>query len=182
MIDCGDRAERFLSVSAMSNETRPIVVAPRPVRLASALFAARRQDGDDLKLSFFADITTPEPADRHSRPPSHSPHRPPSSGLSSEALDEFLSILRPSFMRKPRGGTFPNFLPERPLAFRPLPRADSDPASATRDDQSSPVEHVTDTRLVQADPQADARQWFSSSLLCKCHTWLNPKISLTLLI
>ncbi|KAF9532323.1 hypothetical protein CPB83DRAFT_847649 [Crepidotus variabilis] len=156
----------------MSND-RPIVIAPRPVRLASSLFA-RRQDATDF--SFIADIrrdsTSPDSApDRHSaRPPS-------SSALPSEALDEFLSILRPSFMRKPRPVPFPAFLnPDRPLALRSFPRVESSPDPSCAVNNSSPV-NVPDDHLLTPSPSqtddikfvqpdiSDARQWFSSTLL-----------------
>ncbi|CAA7267912.1 unnamed protein product [Cyclocybe aegerita] len=154
---------------AMSNES-PIVVAPRPVRLASAFFS-RRQDTEDLKVSFFADIReSPSPASAEqprslSRSPSYS--RPPSSALPSEALDEFLSILRPTFARKPRPAAFPAFLPERPLAFRPLQRIDG-PAPADRADLDPRDDHLPTpdehTEPRQPQQELDVR-WFSSSLL-----------------
>jgi len=136
----------------MSNE-RPIVVAPRPVRLAT-LFTRK----PDSEFSFIADITT-EPPDRTSRPPS-------AAALPPEALDEFLSILRPSFLRKPRSVSFPSLLPDRPVSLRQFPRVDSradivsyDPLVA--DDNPSPThfDYSADIRLPLPEP--DARQWFS---------------------
>lgn len=148
----------------MSNE-RPIVVAPRPVRLAT-LFT-RKQDSE---FSFIAD-TTPEPPDRTSRPPSST-----TAALPPEALDEFLSILRPSFLRKPRSVTFPSFLPDRPIALWQFPRVDSradkvayDLCAAVADDSTlmnaslTQVDDYADLRVIQ--PEQDARQWFSSTLL-----------------
>lgn len=146
----------------MSNE-RPILVAPRPVRLASTFFN-RKQETD---FTIIAEIS-PDPQDRLSRPPS-------SAALPSEALDEFLSILKPSFMRKPRSVTFPTFLQERPLALWQLPRVDSrteprDAGATVCEDHllclSSTTEHSTDIRLLH--PDSDARQWFSSTILGKC--------------
>jgi len=146
----------------MSTE-RPIVVAPRPVRLGT-LFT-RKQDSE---FSFIADITT-DPPDRASRPPS-------AAALPPEALDEFLSILRPSFLRKPRSVTFPSFLTDRPIALRQLPRVDSradkvayDLCAAVADDSTlmnaslTQVDDYADLRVIQPEP--DARQWFSSTLL-----------------
>lgn len=152
------RLIRTLTIPAMSNE-RPIVVAPRPVRLAT-LFT-RKQDSE---FSFIADITT-EPPDRSSRPPS-------AAALPPEALDEFLSILRPSFLRKPRSVTFPSLLPDRPIALRQFPRVDSRADIVSYDScgldnavNASPThfEYSADIRVPQAE--SDARQWFSSTLL-----------------
>ena|SRR6266511_2774898 len=149
----------------MSNE-RPIVVAPRPVRLG-ALFS-RRQDTD---FAFIADISSPDTPDRLSRPPSTT-----ATTLPPEALDEFLSILKPSFLRKPRSVPFPAFLQDRPLALRQLPRVDSrtdnlsrEQAASLSDDfnpittSPSQVDNQIDSRLVS--PDSDTRQWFSSTLL-----------------
>jgi hypothetical protein len=149
----------------MSNE-RLIVVAPRPVRLAT-LFT-RRQDSE---FSFIADITT-EPPDRTSRPPSST-----TAALPPEALDEFLTILRPSFLRKPRSVTFPSLLPDRSIALRQFPRVDSRAdkvayescGSVVADDNTSvnpsptQLDYSAEIRVVQPEP--DARQWFSSTLL-----------------
>ena len=142
----------------MSTE-RPIVVAPRPVRLAT-LFT-RKQDSE---FAFIADLTT-EPPDRTSRPPSST-----AVGLPAEALDEFFSILRPSFLRKPRSVTFPSFLPDR---LRQFPRVDSGADKVSYDScaddntsvNASPtqVDYSIDLRVAQ--PDLDARQWFSSTLL-----------------
>lgn len=149
----------------MSND-QPIVVAPRPVRLG-AIFT-RRQDTD---FAFIADISSPDPPDRLSRPPSTT-----ATTLPSEALDEFLSILKPSFLRKPRSVSFPAFLPDRPLALRQLPRVDSrtdnlvrDPCASSSDDvdpittSPSHMDNSLDSRLFS--PDSDTRQWFSSALL-----------------
>jgi len=152
----------------MSND-RPIVVAPRPVHLG-ALFT-RRQDTD---FAFIADISSPDTPDRLSRPPSTT-----TTTLPPEALDEFLSILKPSFLRMPRSVSFPAFLPDRPLALRQLPRVDSrtdnlgrdpcaQPASSSDDidpitTSPSHIDNSLDSRLFF--PDSDTRQWFSSTLL-----------------
>ena len=137
----------------MSNE-RPNVVAPRPVRLANSFFQR-----DDLKVSFYADIADiAEP---------HSPDRPrwvsrlptlsipliftfSSSALQTEALEEFLSILRPSFLRKPRS-----------LTTKPRHRLDvtSDHHNLDSRDLTTPP----GTQDIHVEPDA---RWFSSSLLC----------------
>jgi len=118
----------------MSNE-RLNVVAPRPVRIANSFFQK-----DDLKVSFYADIA--DIADKQS------PDRPRST-LQTEALEEFLSILRPSFLRKPRA-----------LATRPRHRLDatSDHYSPESHDLTTPP----DTQDIHLEPDA---RWFSSSLL-----------------
>jgi len=79
----------------------PVLVAPRPVRLASGQHTAYNRPGhdraritesssiDDFKVALFSD--TPSDKDLSS------PRSSPRSGLPSEALEEFLSILRPSF-------------------------------------------------------------------------------------
>ncbi|KDR81466.1 hypothetical protein GALMADRAFT_239415 [Galerina marginata CBS 339.88] len=124
----------------MSNET-PIVVAPRPVRLSSAFFTCR-QDSDDLRLAF----NVPESLSRASS----------RSALPSEALEEFLSILTPSFLHKPRSLTF---LPDRNISLRPVQhRIDHD----SRDDLQQPESPKSDSKPAQVD--SDAR-WFSSVFL-----------------
>ncbi|KAG6854924.1 hypothetical protein C0991_009747 [Blastosporella zonata] len=86
----------------MSFSDYPLVVAPRPVRLTSAYHAivnrahttheciriAETNPLDDFKLALFADPSDKDPT---------SPRASPRSPLPSEALEEFLSILRPSF-------------------------------------------------------------------------------------
>jgi hypothetical protein len=74
-----------------------------------------------------------------------------SSTLQTEALEEFLSILRPSFLRKPRF-----------LTTKPRHRLDvtSDHHSLDSRDLSTPP----DTQDIHVD--LDTR-WFSSSLLCE---------------
>ncbi|KAF8226881.1 hypothetical protein L208DRAFT_1424918 [Tricholoma matsutake] len=79
----------------------PVLVAPRPVRLASGQYTtynrphherARIVDTssiDDFKVALFSD----SPPDKDLSSPRSSPR----SALPSEALEEFLSILRPSF-------------------------------------------------------------------------------------
>jgi hypothetical protein len=73
-----------------------------------------------------------------------------SSALQTEALEEFLSILRPSFLRKPRS-----------LTTKPRHRLD-----VTSDHYSLDSRDLTTPPNAQ-DIHPDAR-WFSSSLLCAC--------------
>jgi len=112
------------------------VVAPRPVRLANSFFQR-----DDLKVSFHADI-----ADIAEK--THSPDRP-RSALQTEALEEFLSILRPSFLRKPRS-----------LTTKPRHRLDvpSDHYNLDARDLTTPP----GTQDIHFEPDT---RWFSSSLL-----------------
>ncbi|KAF8969917.1 hypothetical protein BDZ97DRAFT_1754329 [Flammula alnicola] len=85
----------------MSNEA-PIVVAPRPVRLSQTFFHLRQDSDDNLKLASMSQTAVLLLADLCKS----------SSALPSEALEEFLSILTPSFLRKPRSLTFPAILPD----------------------------------------------------------------------
>jgi len=118
----------------MSNE-RPNLVAPRPVRLSNTFFQR-----DDLKVSFYADI-----ADIADKP--RSPDRP-CSAFQTEALEEFLSILRPSFMRKPRS-----------LTTKPRHRLDvADHHNIDSRDLTTPP----GMQDIHVEPDA---RWFSSSLL-----------------
>ena len=73
-----------------------------------------------------------------------------SSALQTEALEEFLSILRPSFLRKPRS-----------LTTKPRHRLDvtSDHHSLDSRDLTTPLE----TQDIHIDPDV---RWFSSSILC----------------
>lgn len=138
----------------MSNE-RLNVLAPRPIRVVANSFFQK----DDLKVSFYADIA--DIADKQSpdRPwwvfsPSHTVHSiiytVSSSAFQTEALEEFLSILRPSLLRKPRA-----------LAARPRHRLDAtyDHYSPESHDLATPP----DTQDIHLEPDA---RWFSSSLLC----------------
>jgi len=79
----------------------PTLVAPRPVRLNSgqhAIFTRSYHDRvrvtdsnglDDFKVALFSDSSSDKDT--------ASPRSSPRSGLPTEALEEFLSILRPSF-------------------------------------------------------------------------------------
>ncbi|PPQ78519.1 hypothetical protein CVT25_011791 [Psilocybe cyanescens] len=122
----------------MSNNENPIVVAPRPVRLSSTFFSSD-------KLAF----NVPDSLSRTSS----------RSALPSEALEEFLSILTPSFLHKPRSLAFPAFMPERNINFRQVQqRLELD----SRDNSLHPESPKLDSKPAQAD--TDVR-WFSSVLL-----------------
>ncbi|KAH9484152.1 hypothetical protein JR316_0003632 [Psilocybe cubensis] len=119
----------------MSNNEIPIVVAPRPVRLSPSFFAADR-------IAF----NVPEALSRASS----------RSALPSEALEEFLSILTPSFIHKPRSIAFPALLPDRNISFRQVQQLD------THDSSLNPESPKSDSK--PAHVETDVR-WFSSVLL-----------------
>ncbi|KAF8905971.1 hypothetical protein CPB84DRAFT_1770696 [Gymnopilus junonius] len=127
----------------MSNEA-PIVIAPRPVRLTSSFFTYK-QDSDDVKLAFNV------PESSSSRSP-----------LPSEALEEFLSILTPSLLHKPRTLAFPTLLPERNIALYPAQIRPDQTPSPRDDPQRIPEAPKSDSKSGQVD--FDSR-WFSSVLL-----------------
>ncbi|KAF7311560.1 hypothetical protein MKEN_01058500 [Mycena kentingensis (nom. inval.)] len=80
----------------------PVLVAPRPVRFANSLITTRNrilQEPERAK-SAASDENNPavDPLDKDIPPSQRSS---PRSGLPSEALEEFLSILRPAFFPPP---------------------------------------------------------------------------------
>jgi len=108
------------------SDNLPVLVAPRPVRLTASSLRLRpkhsqsqhdRSLSSDYRCPFYQDT----PSDRE-RPPSSSssssPRSSPRSGLPTEALEEFLSILKPSFFQpsspRIRRHTQPAFQQERP--------------------------------------------------------------------
>ncbi|KAF8078098.1 hypothetical protein FPV67DRAFT_1464136 [Lyophyllum atratum] len=122
-----------------STNDYPILVAPRPVRLSSAYhaIASRAHAGhdrvriseantiDDFKAALFSDSSSDKDQ--------VSPRSSPRSGLPTEALEEFLSILRPSFfpsvspvLRTRRQGTtsLPAFSQERSFSYKARGRLD----------------------------------------------------------
>ncbi|KAF9458661.1 hypothetical protein BDZ94DRAFT_1325368 [Collybia nuda] len=108
----------------------PVLVAPRPVRLTSGHHAiitrshherVRINDSnglDDFKVSLFSDSSSDKDL--------ASPRSSPRSGLPSEALEEFLSILRPSFFpptspilrTRRQGASLPTFQHERSFSYK----------------------------------------------------------------
>ncbi|KAF4614903.1 hypothetical protein D9613_002915 [Agrocybe pediades] len=125
----------------MLNET-PTVVAPRPVRLSTTFFTRT----DDQMLAY----TVPD-SNTHSRAPSRS-------ALSSEALDEFFSIL----IHQPRSLTFPAFLADHNFNLRTTPqRGEREQPSASARAAESPK---LDSNEAQAQVDTGVR-WFSSVFL-----------------
>ncbi|KAF9001905.1 hypothetical protein BDQ17DRAFT_1357695 [Cyathus striatus] len=109
----------------------PVLVAPRPVRLTSHVVFNRSSSTPVRLLSASPD--PPRSPDPLSDKPLPSSRASPRSALSSEALEEFLSILRPSFFpptsptlrpRRP-GSTLPPFHYERHFAFKSRPRIET---------------------------------------------------------
>ncbi|KAJ7470280.1 hypothetical protein FB451DRAFT_1037641 [Mycena latifolia] len=109
----------------------PVLVAPRPVRLNTFLTRSRMLFGPDhLERVRFSDENSDiddrkisEPTDKEISSQRSSPR----SGLPTEALEEFLSILRPSFFPPPspvlltrRQGavSLPTFQHERTYSFK----------------------------------------------------------------
>ncbi|RDB21309.1 hypothetical protein Hypma_011457 [Hypsizygus marmoreus] len=110
----------------------PVLVAPRPVRITSGYhtIVSRSHNGhervrisdnnsiDDLKVALFSDSSDKDQV---------SPRSSPRAGLPTEALEEFLSILRPSFfppsspvLRTRRQGatSLPSFAQERSFSYK----------------------------------------------------------------
>ncbi|TFK42730.1 hypothetical protein BDQ12DRAFT_676714 [Crucibulum laeve] len=144
---------------------RPVLVAPRPVRLTThSLFnrspirlvsapadhpdRPRLSDGTDSDDSVIS-LSSEVPSDKDVACSRASPR----SALSSEALEEFLSILRPSFFpptspilrsRRSAAANLPTFQYERPFSFKSLgrlenmlPKYDHDEADISRSSQPS---------------------------------------------
>jgi len=163
----------------------PVLVAPRPVRLNTLLTRSRMLFGTDhLDRVRFAD----ENSDIDDRKISETTEKDissqrssPRSGLPTEALEEFLSILRPSFFPPPspvlltrrQGGavSLPTFQHERSYSFKGrllkndlVDELDSPPS---RSSQPSRNTHTPET-LAEGDEFDDNTlpvRWFSSNVL-----------------
>jgi hypothetical protein len=107
---------------AATASDRPLLVAPRPVRISSAFARVKVADAnelEDLKIGLSPPISDKDLA---------SPRTSSRSSLPSEALEEFLSILRPTFFSptspilraRLHGSTIslPNIPSERPYPFK----------------------------------------------------------------
>ncbi|KAK0210326.1 hypothetical protein DFS33DRAFT_1292358 [Desarmillaria ectypa] len=141
-----------------SNECNPVLVAPRPVRLATASFsnfivrpASRVEETNKLSSSAtFSD----------SRELSNSPslRSSPRSALSTEALEEFLSILRPSL----------NLFPPRSPVLRTT-TAFALKAIAQASESDSAAEAGTEAVSVGLEMEDELNfrqyQWFSNAIL-----------------
>ncbi|EKM82805.1 hypothetical protein AGABI1DRAFT_118238 [Agaricus bisporus var. burnettii JB137-S8] len=169
----------------------PVLVAPRPIRLAAAaashhsIFARpnpirllspaaeravdRSPDTDDTRLSA-----------------ENSPRPSPRSGLPSEALEEFLSILRPSMFppnspRRRTANTVPPWHYERSTVnLKSWARLEGAPMKNETDDldlprfandgfSPAPVGTITEQGLTDGDSLMDGDnasfRWFSSNVL-----------------
>lgn len=112
-------------LSTMSSNDNLVVVAPRPVRLAATHFHRphARFLSDRVKIADCDDISVDKDP---------SPRASPRSVLTTEALEEFLSILRPSFfpsasptLRSCRSASLPTFQYDRSFTFRARQRLEN---------------------------------------------------------
>ncbi|KAF5322065.1 hypothetical protein D9619_000509 [Psilocybe cf. subviscida] len=101
-------AANMASISSPSHEVA--LVAPRPVRIShAAFFHVQQRDADYSDYAGSGSHLSPGAGIKLAAFSSTPERTSPRSSLPSEALEEFLSILTPSFMRKPRA--FPAFDP-----------------------------------------------------------------------
>ncbi|GLB35094.1 hypothetical protein LshimejAT787_0206590 [Lyophyllum shimeji] len=158
-------------MSITSND-HPTLVAPRPVRLPSAYHAlvSRAHSGHDrIKISetnSFDDLKVALFSDSSSDKDQASPRSSPRCGLPTEALEEFLSILRPSFfppvspvLRTRRQGTtsLPAFAQDRSLLYKARSRLDVIPQ------HNDVVDEMDITRSGQ--PSRNARSYTPDSVI-----------------
>jgi len=176
----------------------PLLVAPRPVRLATPLFARSHpvrlvsasdhmerlriadsnSDVDDHKVGLYLDPSEKDVA---------SPRSSPRSGLPTEALEEFLSILRPSFFppsspvlftRRQGAVSLPTFQHERSYSYKGRGRLEIMPQKSdlsmddipeiSRSTQPSrnacSPESTSDDAISELDDSLPVR-WFTSNVL-----------------
>ncbi|KAF8919674.1 hypothetical protein CPB85DRAFT_1277655 [Mucidula mucida] len=162
-----------------SSNDNPVLVAPRPVRLTSP-FASRAHSirfvsapeanaQDDFKLAgLFPDSASDKDTG--------SPRSSPRATLPSEALEEFLSILRPSIFppRSPvhharKSASLPTFQHDRSYSFKGRllnveESSETPRALAQSPDLSENNESVVEFELVDAD-EGQRIRWFTSSVL-----------------
>ncbi|KAF9049348.1 hypothetical protein BDZ89DRAFT_1057708 [Hymenopellis radicata] len=162
-----------------TSNDNPVLVAPRPVRLTTPfptrahpirLVAAQEATvQDDLKLAgLFPDSASDKDLG--------SPRSSPRAALPSEALEEFLSILRPSMFppRSPvhhhvrKAPSLPTFQHDRSYSFKGrllnLEETSETPrAFAQSPDSSENNEGSVEFELV--DDEAQRIRWFTSSVL-----------------
>lgn len=131
--------EAFSVLTMSLSHELPVLVAPRPVRITSAFAFARRVHNASPSRA-----DNDNSSDHSSQSPSPLSGR--SSTLPSEALEEFLSILKPSFFpstsptlgKARRALSIPTFHQyERPLALRPRQRIDNAPFFKSDDTSDS---------------------------------------------
>ncbi|KAG6845225.1 hypothetical protein H0H87_012217 [Tephrocybe sp. NHM501043] len=171
----------------------PLLVAPRPVRITSAYHSiANRAHSnhdrlripdnsplDDFKLTLFSDPSDKDPV---------SPRASPRSGLPSEAVEEFLSILRPSFFppaspvlrTRRQAATLPAYSQDRSLSFQGRSRLElmsqasdsSDDMNISRSQQPSrnAICHTPDSmneaETFDLDNDTLPFRWYKTNVLC----------------
>ncbi|KAJ6606497.1 hypothetical protein DFH09DRAFT_1120404 [Mycena vulgaris] len=161
----------------------PVLVAPRPVRLNTLLTRSRMLFGSDhLERVRFSDENSDiDKISESSDKESSSQRSSPRSGLPTEALEEFLSILRPSFFPPPspvlitrRQGSvsLPTFQHERSYSFkgRGLLQQKNDVVDeleVSRSTQPSRNAHTPEifTDGDEFDGETLPIRWFSSNVL-----------------
>ncbi|KAJ4001496.1 hypothetical protein F5050DRAFT_1724262 [Lentinula boryana] len=169
-----------------SNDNTPILVAPRPVRLNCATYtilnrappvrvvsepikdiAEHSQSAGDLKIGLFESSLDA------------SPRASSRSALPSEALEEFLSILKPSIfpprspVRSRRQASLPGLHQENPFSYKGRTRIETtvEELENTRSAQSSrntdsPAEGLDGmTEFQMVDLENTSFRWFASNVL-----------------
>ncbi|KAJ6547075.1 hypothetical protein B0H19DRAFT_1163883 [Mycena capillaripes] len=162
----------------------PVLVAPRPVRLNTLLTRSRMLSAPDhLERVRFtdenSDIDDRKIPDSFDKDISSSQRSSPRSGLPTEALEEFLSILRPSFFppsspvlltRRPGAVSLPTFQHERSYSLkgRPLFQQKNDlveELEVSRSTQPSRNTQTPDTEGDDFDGNTLPVRWFPSNVL-----------------
>ncbi|KAG5342227.1 hypothetical protein C0989_004539 [Termitomyces sp. Mn162] len=182
---------------------QPLLVAPRPVRLGGVVVGRTHAHSahdrlltnasplDDFKLTLFSDSSSDKD--------SLSPRSSPRSGLPSEALEEFLSILRPSFFpptspvlrSRRQAASLPAYPQDRSLTFQARNRLEllsettniSDDMDISRSQQPSrnsicltPDPMNEDEAHLDIDSDNFPFRWYKSNPLCKLTLPLNSVI------
>ncbi|KAF7295324.1 hypothetical protein MIND_01071700 [Mycena indigotica] len=154
----------------------PVLVAPRPVRLSNLLTTRNRilSGPDHVERAKVSDETVEISGLEEIAPSQRSSPRSP---LPSEALEEFLSILRPSFFpptspvlftRRAGAVSLPTFQHERSYSFKGRGFLKNDlimeELEASRSTQPSRNMHTPDNED-EADTNTLPVRWFTSSVL-----------------
>ncbi|KAF9072906.1 hypothetical protein BDP27DRAFT_1400551 [Rhodocollybia butyracea] len=173
-----------------SNDNTPILVAPRPVRLTCAPYtilsrappvrilsepakdtSERSHSVGELKFGLYTESS-----------PDASPRSSPRSGLTTEALEEFLSILRPSIfpprspVRSRRASLPVDLIPtlrEHPFSYKGSARLESTveevenahPTQSSRNAGSPEVIEGVTSEFQVLDFEENSFRWFTSSVL-----------------
>ncbi|TFK76599.1 hypothetical protein BDN72DRAFT_246035 [Pluteus cervinus] len=167
----------------------PVLVAPRPVRLAISTVQQRMRQKQQSQSQQESPLALPYYSPSESPPePQRPPTSSPGSALPTEALEEFLSILRPSFfqpssprIRRHPSATLPAFQHDRgSIVLRPraridIPHTPVDELDLARSGQSSratgrdtPDSALTPNSTADVDPtitDSPPIRWFTSNLL-----------------